>query len=404
MSVFSQLEYLSCIILPYSHYQNSNNHLTFTLSINLLGGWCYSLTDCQVRSRGCSPGGACGSSWGRGSTTGSPMGGILSSNETVNPFFQSWTKIYAPYCDGNSFSGMTIDPVSFNNSQLYFRGGYNLRAIMNYLTSESSNKTIQNAPTVVLTGCSAGGLAAYLHADFVGSIVTSVNPQADYRVIPVSGFFSNSANAEGAPVYAEQMKGVFYLSNASAGLNQDCINDQDPGMEWVCNLALPSFQYTKSRVFILQSHTDWWQTACVWTAGVIIDKTQNGRCVSSAKWGSCAWSLDGCSSNQAQHLLSWSTRLANDMYLSETGNSQGNGGFITSCHAHCEGNTDSYWMSMSINGLIMRDAVQNWMQMSFNSTPYWHKDCFINIIPSPGPDGRLCNPTCNLHCTGGAIC
>lgn len=60
------------------------------------GGWCYSLTDCQVRSRGCSPGGACGSSAGRGPETGAPMGGILSSNSTVNPAFAAWTKVYAP--------------------------------------------------------------------------------------------------------------------------------------------------------------------------------------------------------------------------------------------------------------------------------------------------------------------
>ena len=58
------------------------------------------------------------------------MGGILSSNATVNPLFASWTKVYAPYCDGNSFSGAAAEPVQYNGSSLFFRGSYNLRAAL----------------------------------------------------------------------------------------------------------------------------------------------------------------------------------------------------------------------------------------------------------------------------------
>jgi O-palmitoleoyl-L-serine hydrolase len=38
---------------------------------------------------------------------------------------------------------------------------------------------------VLLTGCSAGGLATYLHADYVASIVPA--SVTKYRVAPISG-------------------------------------------------------------------------------------------------------------------------------------------------------------------------------------------------------------------------
>ena len=333
------------------------------------------------------------------------MGGILSSNATLNPTFAGWTKIYAPYCDGDSFAGMAADPVSFNGSSLFFRGAYNLRAVLDFLRTPAGNNSLLVAPKVVLTGCSAGGLAVYLHAD---EVAAAVGASTDFRAVPVSGFFSNAANAEGAPVYAEQIRAAFLLQNASGGLNQACVAAQDPGFEWVCNLALPSYQYTKSRIFPINSHTDWWQTACVWTAGAIRDPTQNGNCAASRGWGSCAWSLQRCSDDQAQALLSWSTRLANDMALSETGNLPGNGGFITSCHAHCEGNTDSYWATVEVGGVVMRDAVAAWMASDAAAAPAWSVDCHLNVRLPPNPplDARLCNPTCNLHCDvpPGSIC
>ena len=142
--------------------------------------------------------------------------------------------MYAPYCDGDSFSGSMAEPVAFNGSSLYFRGAYNLRAMLNFLRSPAGNSSIVAAPKVVLTGCSAGGLAVFLHAD---EVAAAVGPGTDFRAIPVSGFFSNAANAEGAPIYATQIKGVFEMHNASGGVNQACVAAQDPGSEWVCILC-----------------------------------------------------------------------------------------------------------------------------------------------------------------------
>ena len=45
-------------------------------------------------------------------------------------------------------------------------------------------KGLSKADEVILTGCSAGGLATYLHADYVASVI----PQsAKYHAIPDAG-------------------------------------------------------------------------------------------------------------------------------------------------------------------------------------------------------------------------
>ena len=68
------------------------------------------------------------------------------------------------YCDGNSFSGNRDDPVEINGDKIYFRGR---RVIDETLKALKDNFGLDKADTVLLTGCSAGGLATYLHTDYV---------------------------------------------------------------------------------------------------------------------------------------------------------------------------------------------------------------------------------------------
>ena len=264
----------------------------------------------------------------------------MDNNETANPSLANWSAVWLPYCDGDSFSGRRQDVFVWDNgntsdphqrTSLYFRGSYNLAATLDWLTTNSTT-SFAAASTVVLTGCSAGGLAAYLHAD---EVAARVPPTADYRVAPGSGFFSNAVNAYGEAIYQDQMKGVFYLHNASGGVNQNCIAAQQEGYEWVCQLAYASYAYTHSRIFPFQSHTDWWQSGCVFTAGPIpINSTQNGMCFMGPEAG-CAWSLEACTDAQAQIFLQWASRLRDDIALSATAQLPGNGGSIVSCHNHC---------------------------------------------------------------------
>ena len=67
-----------------------------------------------------------------------------------------------------------------NGVTLHFKGFLILQAILDSVMTKGLNK----ADEVILTGCSAGGLATYLHADYVASVI----PQsAKYHAIPDAG-------------------------------------------------------------------------------------------------------------------------------------------------------------------------------------------------------------------------
>lgn len=91
------------------------------------------------------------------------------------------------YCDGASFTGDRTDPVIVNGKQLHFRGRRIMDAILKrVLTDESIG--VANAKNVLLTGCSSGALAAYLHANHVEKTITALAPNLKrFRVAADSG-------------------------------------------------------------------------------------------------------------------------------------------------------------------------------------------------------------------------
>jgi hypothetical protein len=62
------------------------------------------------------------------------------------------------YCDGAFHQGNAKDPISYKNSKLYFRGSANTRAHFTYLNSRYN---LSDADKIVLSGSSAGGIAAF---------------------------------------------------------------------------------------------------------------------------------------------------------------------------------------------------------------------------------------------------
>ena len=72
------------------------------------------------------------------------------------------------------------NPVVQNGTTLYFRGFPILKATIQSLL----DRGMSNAQEVILTGSSAGGLATYIHADYVASLL----PQSvKYRALADAG-------------------------------------------------------------------------------------------------------------------------------------------------------------------------------------------------------------------------
>lgn len=92
------------------------------------------------------------------------LGGVLSTQQQLNPVFYDWTKIFVVYCDGSEHTGTRLNPISYKDKKLYFRGHNNTLETFNFLDKEFD---FYNGEAIVITGVSAGGLATYLYSNYL---------------------------------------------------------------------------------------------------------------------------------------------------------------------------------------------------------------------------------------------
>ena len=149
---------------------------------------------------------------------------------------------------------MTVTGLDGKPKNLYFRGRRIIDETLRALASPRLSYGLASAKSVLLTGCSAGGLATYLHADYVHGQLKRLAPNLDkFKAASISGFFLEHATVDGRPVYIDEMKYIFALANSSGGLNDACVKAQGPDTEWKCNFAQPAYEHTQSDIFILNS-------------------------------------------------------------------------------------------------------------------------------------------------------
>jgi hypothetical protein len=353
------------------------------------GGWCYDKMDCWTRS---STNLGSSKAWKK---TGS-MDGLLSSDCSQNPDFCNFNRVWMVYCDGNSFSGNREEPVVVNEKPLYFRGR---RIIDETLSALKANFGLGNAENVMLTGCSAGGLATYLHTDYVHDQLKVIAPSMKkYKASPISGFFLQHQTVEGKDVYPTQMKEIFNLANSTHGLNDDCIASFAPDDQWKCNFAQHAYAHTKAMTFPLNSALDSWQTGCIYTSELPPNfpnqtGSENGLCSAAPGWKPCASNPENCNQTEIKAMNQYITDF--DSIMTEDGSAtyskDGNGAFIHSCHTHCEAQGGAFF-KFAVNGITMQQAVSKWWNSdSEPSSSHTYSPCFYKDGTS-GP--RKCNPTC----------
>jgi len=140
------------------------------------GGECRTAADCNAWRGGSGPS---SSRWP--SYRSFPRFSELSSSPYLNPDFHDWAKLFLPYCSADMHSGQrtTREPKLGG----YFFAGHTLIA--------ASLHHLANAPgyrepfTVLVTGSSAGGIGALLHADFISRHFANATVKAS----PACGFF-----------------------------------------------------------------------------------------------------------------------------------------------------------------------------------------------------------------------
>lgn len=148
-----------------------------------------------------------------------------------------------------------------DGSKVYYRGQRILWATLTALLDLG----LSSASTVLFSGCSAGGLATFLHADAVGMWLAKNAPTVTkFRAVPISGFFLLHKSVEGKPIYQEEMAQAFVTHNATGGVNAGCISGMaNPVERWHCMMANYTYAHITTPTFVLNSAYDWWQSMCI---------------------------------------------------------------------------------------------------------------------------------------------
>lgn len=278
-------------------------------------------------------------------------------------------------------------------ANIRLRGRANLDAALETLAQEYG---LDAATEVLLTGSSAGGLAAFLHADYVHSVLKTKSPQlTKYKVLPDSGYFVDHATTFGEPVIEDQFKSIFKLSNATTTVPASCLATQKVGDEWKCNFAQYVYETIASPIMIVQSTLDLWQTGCIMTSGYSQYYCDN---CSLPVWRGCMpfWkgtftSPFNCTHQQMSQVRAFQSDVQNAVTSVTTASKPGNGVFLHACHDHCIVFSTDKWSNHIVNGVAASDAVASWWASSPASPAkeHTHVDaCLRNW------NGTSCNPSC----------
>ena len=294
------------------------------------GGWCKDIPSCLDRAKS-----------RRGSTSLMAkwlvFSGILSNNASLNPDFYNWNRVKIRYCDGASFAGnATFDD---GKSLLYFRGQKIWQAILTDLLP----KGLANAEKALLSGCSAGGLAVFLHCD---NFINFLPRTASVKCLSDGGFFLDVSDIALNHTMRSFFKNLVQLQGVEQNLNPNCTKSlQDPEL---CFFPQYALKYIETPFFVLNSAYDVFQF-------------HHGLAPPSADlrghWNRCSFNPAACNANQIDVLQGF----RNDMLAALQ--SRLDGMFVNSCFAHCQSESQDTWFadgSPRIRDKTIAEAVGDW--------------------------------------------
>ena len=234
-----------------------------------------------------------------------------------------------------------------NGTLLYFRGRYNREAVIADLLKTQGLNT---ATTVIIAGCSAGGLAVYAAADAVRDMILAANPNALVVAMPGAGFFldvasynGNPSGGYGPPLARPLFEGVFNLMNVTSGLPSSCLEAFNSSQQFLC-LYAQNLVETKSvsvPTFMSNSLVDEAQSTFIMNLG----------CIPSTP--------NSCNQSQVDYLNFFRSSFLNLSlpFLAQTGN----GGFLLECFIHVIEDVDASWSQITIASQSQAVTFMSWL-------------------------------------------
>ncbi|XP_074282197.1 pectin acetylesterase 9 [Silene latifolia] len=319
------------------------------------GGWCNDVESCLERAitrRGST----------RYMTKFEVFSGILSNNHSLNPDFYNWNRVKLRYCDGASFAGDS----KFDNgtSLLYFRG----QKIWQAIISDLLPKGLAHAEEALLSGCSAGGLAVFLHCD---SFTRFLPRNASAKCLSDAGFFLDATDIS----QNYSMRSFYYdliaLQGVEQSLNSNCTTSEtDP---WQCFFPQHVLGYINTPFFILNSAYDVYQFH-----HILVPPSADLH----GHWNHCKNNITVCTENQIEVLQDYRVEMLKAIYPFYKKSITG-GMYINSCFAHCQSESQDTWFAVDspkVHNQAIAEAVGNW---------YFERNV-TKLIDCPYP----CDTTC----------
>ncbi|KAF6984117.1 hypothetical protein CFC21_002166 [Triticum aestivum] len=324
------------------------------------GGWCNDAPSCAARA-----------GTRRGSTRLMSklevFSGVLSNDPARNPDFYNWNRVKLRYCDGGSFAGDS----EFTNgsSVIYMRG----QRIWDAIIADLLTKGLAKAKKVLLSGCSAGGLATFFHCDDLGELLGGV---ATVKCMSDAGFFLDVDDISGNNSIRPFFSSLVALQGAEKNLNKDCLNSTlSP---YLCFFPQYALQNIKTPYFILNSAYDVYQFH-----HIFVPPSSDPR----GHWSRCKADPSACSTSQIATLQGLRSAMLTALKPFEGEPEMGM--FINSCFAHCQSELQDTWFapnSPTLDNETIAELVGDWY---FERGAAQEIDCAYpcdstchNIIPS----------------------
>jgi hypothetical protein len=178
------------------------------------------------------------------------------------PAFADFSYLLLPYCSGDSFSGLALEPAPTpygNGTLIYFRGAANLEAALADALARAG--AAGRVAEGLVTGGSAGGMSTVLHVDRIGALAGA----ARVAGMPQAGFFAEynatCTDPEPGAIFCnatDQFAHLFSMANVSGSLAPACLADH-AAEPWRC-VRVPTAQaYVAAPLFFWQSKFDHFQ-------------------------------------------------------------------------------------------------------------------------------------------------
>ena len=305
-----------------------------------------SLNDCAGRAMG-----AIGSSksWPPTGCPGMDGGsnGMLSNDCATNPHFCNATGVHLNYCDGASFASSSDSTPSVGAVTLHFRGA----DIFNATVARLLALGMGSAKEIILKGCSAGGLAVYLHCDLFAEMLRAAGSSARVVCMPDAGFFRMDYDTvAGKPLYTPEQQWVFEAQGVvqmDAGCVAAHVAKNDT---WRCFFAEANLPHITTPLFVTQDLVDSWQMANV--LALPCDMNANGKNPCNASY------LAAVERFRTSMLAAYAPLVS----------SQTNGGFLSTCYQHCHQNIPNTWSKEIVESQTTQETFFNWWVGSPNKT------------------------------------